>query len=172
MISKESIADNVAAYGKILDEQYTDKEFIILSIMKGALCITADLIRAMDSHPELKFIRCSSYGMNGTERGELKITGFEDVNVSGKHVLIVDDICDSGATLSKVMAKLEEKKPESVQSLVLLQRQSDVPSNFKPDFALFTIEKDDFVVGYGLDYKECYRGLEAIYSVSISPERM
>ncbi|MFT5317834.1 MAG: hypoxanthine phosphoribosyltransferase [Chlamydiales bacterium] len=172
MISKEEIADKVADYAKILDEQYAGKEIIILAIMKGALCITADLIRAMDSDTQLKFIRCSSYGMNGTDRGELQITGFEDVDVSGKHVLIVDDICDSGVTLSKVVSKLKEKMPANIQSLVLLHRKSEAPSKFNPDFSLFEIEKNDFVVGYGLDYKECYRGLEAIYSVTIPPEMM
>lgn len=170
MISKDEIAEKVALFAKILDEHYVGKEIIILAIMKGALCITADLIRAMDSDPHLKFIRCSSYGMNGAERGELHITGIEDINVKGKHVLIVDDICDSGVTLSKVKKKLEGKEPADVQSLVLLHRQTDPPTEFKPDFALFNIKKDDFVVGYGLDYKECYRGLEAIYSVTISPE--
>jgi hypoxanthine phosphoribosyltransferase len=166
IISKNEIADKIATFAQMLDEQYNGQEFTVLAIMKGALCLTADLIRALKSDPHLKFIRCCSYGMNGIERGELRITGMDEVDVSGKHVLIVDDICDSGATLSEVTTQVEDKHPASVKSLVLLHRQMDMEADYYPDFSLFEIDRDDFVVGYGLDYKEAYRGLEAIYSMT------
>lgn len=171
IISKEQIAEKISVFAQMLDRDYAHNELLIISIMKGALCLTADLIRAMKSDPSLQYIRCSSYGQNGTDRGPLEITGMDTISVQGKNVLIVDDICDSGHTLNAVRKQILQKEPANVRSLVLLRRKTNLPTKFLPDYSLFEVEQDDFVVGYGLDYKEHFRSLPSIYALPSSKSR-
>ena len=112
----------------------------------------------------LDSIHCSSYG-HGT-KGELTVEGIDDLEIQGKHILVIDDIFDTGETLAEVVSQIKKKNPASLKSLVLLSK--DVPHNtdYRPDIALFDIE-DRFVVGYGLDYKEYCRGLPDIYAIGI-----
>ncbi|MBB65703.1 MAG: hypoxanthine phosphoribosyltransferase [Waddliaceae bacterium] len=165
LISDEEIQGRVAAIAAAIDERYGGQELIVVMIMKGAICFVADLIRAINTDFSLEYLRCSSYGKSGTQRGELKISGLEDLEIEGKHVLLVDDICDSGHTLKAVSEAIEKKNSASIASVVLLSRKVKRPVNYEPDFTLFSIEQDDFVVGYGLDYKEKYRGLPGVYTV-------
>lgn len=164
LISKEKIAGKVKEYAKILDQNYPNNNLIILMIMKGAICLTADLIRAMNTSPPIQHINCSSYGSNGSSRGELKISGLDKIDVKGKHVLLVDDICDSGFTMKEAFYQVSLKDPLSVKTMALLLRKAESPSGFVPDYSLFDVERDDFLVGYGLDYKERFRGLSGIYT--------
>jgi hypoxanthine phosphoribosyltransferase len=162
LISQDQIKSKIADVASILDAQYQGEELTIIMLMKGALCIAADLIRELKTPCTIECVRASSYGQRGIQRGELKIAGLEDLDLSSKNVLLVDDIFDSGKTVSKVMAKLEEKNPKSLKSLVLLVKNVERDMTYVPDYVLFNIE-NLFVVGYGLDYKEYYRGLPGIY---------
>ena len=168
LLSPEEIHERIVKHGKILSEKYHDKEVAIVMIMKGAACFATDLIRQMPIDASLQYIQCSSYGHNGIQRGELTISGIEELDIEGKHVLLVDDICDSGNTFLTVLELLEKKNPQSLATVALLTRKEN-SSPYRPDYGLFTIDNDAFVVGYGLDYKELYRNLQGIYFFAKMP---
>ncbi len=122
MISKEQIAHRVRLLGYQINTQYATavpRPLIIVSVMKGALMLTADLMRALAIPSELEYIQASSYGHNGTQAGTLTLVGLEKLNIQGKHVLLVDDIFDTGVTISQIKAELLKKNPASLKSLVL-----------------------------------------------------
>jgi hypoxanthine phosphoribosyltransferase len=164
LISQEEISKKIALVARQVDRDYADKDLVIVMIMKGAICFVADLIRSLNVTYALDFLYCSSY--HGTERQkEIRIYGLEDVNVAGRHVLIVDDIFDSGRTIYEVKQQLEKKGAADVRSMVLLERQITRALDYRPEYMLFPLDGDAFVVGYGLDYHEKYRGLPGIFSV-------
>jgi len=108
-LSKKQIQKGIKNLAQILDEKLQDKEVVMIPVMKGAICFTADLMREMQTDVVLEPIKCSSYGMKGTQRGELKIFDMDHIDVKDKHVLIVDDLIDSGRTLCKAAELLKEK---------------------------------------------------------------
>lgn len=164
LISEQSILEKIAGVAKLINAEYRDNELTIVMIMKGAICLVADLIRHVRVPCSIEFIQTSSYGAKGTKRGELTISGLEKIVLEKKHVLVVDDIFDSGVTLSEVMSRIEGQNPKSLKSLVLLLKKVPHKTEYLPDYVLFEIE-DRFVVGYGLDYKEHYRGLPGVYAL-------
>ncbi len=164
LISEQSIISKISEIADKLNTEYRDKELTIVMIMKGAICLVADLIRHIQIPCSIEFIQASSYGARGAKRGELTIFGLENIQLAKKHVLVVDDIFDSGATLSEVMNRLKVQDPKSLKSLVLLSKKVPRKTEYNPDYVLFEIE-DRFVVGYGLDYKEHYRGLPGVYAL-------
>ena len=166
LISEESILQKIEEAAAELDEIFGGDEFTIVMIMKGSICLVADLLRNIRSPCSLEFIQATSYGQKGVERGELSFFGLENIDVHQKNVLLVDDIFDSGVTLSEAMKHLTAQNPKSLKSLVLLSKKVPRKTDYLPDFALFEIE-DRFVVGYGLDYKELYRGLPGVFAMKI-----
>jgi len=166
MISQEDIKSKIVQLAQTIDDDYKDKEIVFLMIMKGAFIFTSDLVREIKTPFSIETIKCSSYGLRGKERGELTIQGLEKLDLQSKHVIVVDDIYDSGKTLSSVMKEVKKQNPASLKSLILLVKNTErrLENIDLPDFSLFEIE-DKFVVGYGLDYKEYFRGLKGIYSV-------
>lgn len=166
MIGQKEIKSKIIEIAQTIDEDYKDKEIFIVMLMKGAFIFTSDLIREIKTPFSLGTVSCSSYGEKGTKRGELKIEGLKNLDLHSRHVLIVDDIFDSGNTLDKVTKEVLKLSPSSVKSVVLLVKKT--PNRLKdvslPTYSLFEIE-DKFVVGYGLDYKEYFRGLKGIYFV-------
>lgn len=163
LITPEEINSRLNVIAQQLNIEYLDKELTVVIVMKGGVCITADLIRKLDNPIKLDYIKASSYGENGTIGGTLKIDGIERLNIAAKHVLVVDDIFDTGKTMEGVVKALLEKNPLSLKSLVLLMKDVPHKTSYRPDYVLFEI-KNRFVVGYGLDYKEYYRGLPGIYA--------
>ena len=111
---------------------------------------------------KLEFISASSYGARGAERGELLVTGIQDIQASGKHILIVDDVFHTGHTLSHIVSEFKKHSPKSVKTLVLLYKDIPRDIDYEPEYFLFKIG-DPFVIGYGMDFKELYRGLPGIY---------
>lgn len=162
LINSNDIEERLERVARKLEEDYKGDEVTIVMVMKGAFILIADLMRHLHLPVRLDTIHCSSYG-HGT-KGELSVKGIEELEIKGKHILVIDDIFDTGETLAEVVKQIGEKEPASLKSLVLLQK--DVPHNtdYRPTIALFDIE-DRFVVGYGLDYKEYYRGLSDIYAI-------
>ena len=161
LISKEQIADQISVVAQQINSDYEGLDLVILLVMKGALCVGADLARALEVPCTIECVQCSSYGMRGKERGELEIFGLDRLNLQNRDVLLVDDIFDTGNTLLGLSKAVAQQQPRSIKSLVLLKK--NVPHvDFNPDYVLFDIE-DHFVIGYGLDYKEYYRGLDAIF---------
>lgn len=162
LISQDEIKSKIAQVAQVLDAYYQGEEVTIVLVMKGAICIAADLIRELKGPSTLEYVTASSYGQRGTKRGDLKIIGLDSLDLHAKHVLLVDDIFDSGETLTRILAKLQEMNPKTLKSLVLLAKKVPRDISYYPDYALFEIE-NQFVIGYGLDYKEQYRGLPGIF---------
>lgn len=163
LISPEEISQKITQTAQEIDTQYQGEEIALIIVMKGGVCIGADLMRAIKTPFTLAYMKASSYGQNGTKSGELTITGLDGLNLEGKNLLVVDDIFDSGKTMSGVVEKLKAANPKSLRTVVLLSKNIPRQVTYKPDYELFTIE-DRFVVGYGLDYKEHFRGLPGVYA--------
>lgn len=163
LISQSEIDQRLSEVAAQIDEEYKDQDLTIVMIMKGAVCVTADLIRHLHLPITLEYMKASSYGQKGTMRGELTFTGMDNMNLTDKNVLVVDDIFDSGHTMKGIVDRLQEKNPKSIKSLVLLLKNVPREINYRPDYTLFEIE-NRFVIGYGLDYKEYYRGLPGVYA--------
>lgn len=163
LITKEQIAEQIHKTGMQIKQDYVGNDLVIVMVLKGALCVVADLIREIDLPLNLETIQCASYGHRGTERGDLQVIGADRLHIHNRDVLIVDDIFDSGHTMTTLLETLKELKPRTLKTCVLLYKKHvQKVSNYKPDYVLFEIE-NLFVVGYGLDYKERYRGLSGIY---------
>jgi hypoxanthine phosphoribosyltransferase len=165
LITQCEIEQKIVEVAKVINQDYAGKKLVIVANLKGAIVLAADLMRELTCPFSLEFITCSSYGMRGVSRGELTITGLDAIHCEGKDVLVIDDIFDSGATMSTVVKKMQEKNPASVKSLVLLEKNTKRRAvDYRPDYVLFQID-DYFVVGYGLDYEEYFRGLKGVYNL-------
>ncbi len=162
LISETEIAQKIQSVAAQLKEDYQNRDLVIVMVMKGALCLVADLIRELDLPLDVQYVQCSSYGARGTARGELQVIGLDRLQVENRDVLVVDDIFDSGHTMTTLLDAIETKKPNSLKSLVLLSKNVPHVTEYRPDYVLFDIE-NLFVVGYGLDFKERYRGLPGVY---------
>lgn len=161
MISAEEIEAKICEVTQVLNREYRDKKLTVLMVMKGAVCITADLIRHLEVPFKLEYLKASSYGYNGMKGGPLTINGLENLDIQGRDVLIVDDILETGNTMLSIIDTLQSKYPNSIKTLLLLVKDIPRKVNYRPDYVLFDIP-DRFVIGYGLDYKELYRGLPDI----------
>ncbi len=164
LIGKEQIASKISEIAAEIDRDYADLDLVIVMVLKGAICFAADLIRQVTVPCDLQTVQCSSYGAKGAERGELTILGLDALEISGRDVLLVDDIFDSGHTLFALQEALKKKEPNSLKTLVLLSRKIPRRSDFRPDRSGFSIGSE-FVIGYGLDYKERFRGLPGIFTL-------
>ena len=162
LLSAEEIEVQIQKAAQQINHDYAGKELKIVMLMKGALTVTADLIRHLEIPFTIEYIKTSSYGKNGTTRGELTIKGLESLQIENQDVLIVDDIFDTGFTMKGVIDSFHQMNPKSLKSLVLLVKKVERSISYRPDYVLFDID-NHFVVGYGLDYKEYYRGLPGIF---------
>ena len=161
LISQEEIQQAVQKAGKYIDTAYAGKPLLLVSVLKGAFIFLADLSRAVSIPCEIGFMQAQSY-FEGTESaGEVEITLDLTQNLSEYHVLIVEDIIDTGRTLRLIMEKLRQRNPLSLKIMTLLDKPARRVTDLKADISLFTIE-DEFVIGYGLDFAEYYRNLPYI----------
>ena len=158
IIPSTIIAEKIKESAAQVEKDYQGKKLTVVMVMKGAICVTSDLIRELKIPFELEFVKASSYGHNGTVGGELTISGLECLDIEGRDVLIVDDIFETGNTILGIAKQLEKKKPNSIKTFVLLVKDIERKTDYRPDYVLFDIQ-NRFVIGYGLDYKELYRGL-------------
>jgi hypoxanthine phosphoribosyltransferase len=163
LIKKEQIVEKIKEISQQITHDYRGKDLVVVMVLKGALCVVADLIREIDLPLDLQTVQCSSYGSHGMTRGELSVLGADRLQIHNRDVLIVDDIFDTGHTMITLIDTLKGQKPRTVKSCVLLNKQ-DVHkiTDYRPEYVLFDID-NLFVVGYGLDYKEQYRGLSGVY---------
>jgi hypoxanthine phosphoribosyltransferase len=158
LLSKEQLHDGVAAMAARIEQAYEGRQLTIVGVLTGSVVLMADLIRHIDQPMRVGVIQASSYRGATTTRGDLIINSELMLDISGRDVLLVDDIFDTGVTLQQVVEKLHDFKPRSVKSAVLLRKQGRQESTYEPDFVAFEIP-DEFVVGYGLDYEDMYRNL-------------
>ena len=158
LVTSEEIKEKVVALGEELSEEYADKNPLIVGVLKGALPFMADLMKEMDIFLEYDMMDVSSYGTGFTSSGEVKILKDLDSSLDGRHVIIVEDIIDTGRTLKYLTEMFHHRKAASVKIVTLLDKPSGRIVDLKADWACFEIP-DEFVVGYGLDYFENYRNL-------------
>jgi len=161
LISEEQLKETVAKMGAQISKDYEGKNLLVISVLKGAAVFMSDILRAITIPCRIDFMAASSYGAGTQTKGSVKIIKDLDIDVSGFDILIVEDILDSGVTLSNIIKLLESRKANSVKICTLLskpaRRKVEVPVAYEG----FEVP-DEFVVGYGLDYAELYRNLPFI----------
>ena len=158
LISEEQLAAKVAELGAAISWDYEGKKLMILGVLKGSVVFMADLLRHITIPVEMDFMAVSSYGAGVKTTGVVKILKDLDRLIEGYHVLVVEDILDSGMTLSYLTELLRARGPASVRIATLLDKPERRKVDIAPDYVGFTVP-DEFVVGYGLDYAELYRNL-------------
>lgn len=161
LYTAEEIRQRVAELGKQITEDYAGKEPLFVGILKGSFVFMADLVRAVDLPSEVDFMQVSSYGSGTTTTGAVKIIQDLSKSIEGKDLIIVEDILDTGVTLTYLTQFLRDRKPASIRIVALLDKVDRRTTDIKADYAGFVIP-DAFVVGYGLDYDQKYRCLPDI----------
>ncbi|NRQ56614.1 hypoxanthine phosphoribosyltransferase [Brevibacillus sp. HD1.4A] len=161
LLSEEDIAGKVKDLGETLAAEYQGKNPLVICVLKGAVVFMADLIRHMNIPCEMDFMAVSSYGSGTESSGMVKILKDLDTSVQNRHVLVVEDIMDSGLTLSRLVEMLRHREAASVKVVTLLNKPERRKVDISPDYSGYDIP-DEFVVGYGLDYAEHYRNLPYI----------
>lgn len=158
LVSEQQLKDKVAQLGAQISQDYAGKDLVLVSILKGAVVFMADLMRAVTIPCSIDFMVVSSYGAGTTTTGLVKIIKDLDSDLSSKDVLIVEDILDTGVTLSNLVPMLKMRDPNSVRICAILDKPSRRRADIQADYTGFQVP-DEFVVGYGLDYDEKYRNL-------------
>ena len=161
LVTRQEIDEAVAKLGAKITEDYQGKELLMVGILKGSVVFFSDLMRAVDLPLKTEFMAVSSYGAATKTSGVVNLVKDLTVDITGMHVLIVEDIVDSGMTLSYLSKYLETRGAASIKIATLLDKPERRRVDLKADYFCFTIP-DKFVVGYGLDYDEKYRNLPDI----------
>ena len=169
LISEEEIQQKLVEMGESITADYQGKDLLVVGVLKGAFMVMADLSRHIDLPVEFDFMAVSSYGASTQSSGVVRILKDLDQEIAGKHVLIIEDIIDSGLTLSYLIKSLKVRKPASIEIATLLWKEGiqRVPIDVKyPGFSI----GPEFVVGYGLDYAGKYRNLPYIGVLEGNPD--
>jgi hypoxanthine phosphoribosyltransferase len=169
LLSEEILRNRIQEMGRQITQDFEGKAPVVLGLLNGSFVFMADLMRAMDLELEVSFMRVASYGGQTVTTGEVKILHDLDCTIQGRHVLIVEDIVDTGLTLHKVRNVLLDRQPASIRIATLLDKPSRRRVEVPVDYVGFTIE-DHFVVGMGLDVDGKYRNLP--YVGIFSPEML
>jgi hypoxanthine phosphoribosyltransferase len=158
LIAPERLQQRVVELAKQIDADYAGRELLLVGVLKGAVMVMADLARAMRLPVQMDWMAVSSYGSGTRSSGVVRILKDLDCDITGRHVLLVEDIVDSGLTLSWLVQNLRSREPASLQVCVLLRKPSAAAMPIEVGYTGFDID-DSFVIGYGLDYAERYRNL-------------
>ncbi|MBQ9861920.1 MAG: hypoxanthine phosphoribosyltransferase [Clostridia bacterium] len=158
LFDEEKIAEIVRNMGRQISEDYKGKNLLLVSVLKGSLIFMADLMREITVPCAIDFLSVSSYGSGTTTSGEVRILKDLDASLDGKDVLVVEDILDSGVTLSYLLKNLSARNPASIRLCTFLDKPERRRVNIKADYIGASVP-DQFIVGYGLDYAELYRNL-------------
>lgn len=161
LLSEDEIREKVRELGDKITADYKNSNLMLVTVLKGAVVFLADLMRQIDVPAEIDFMVVSSYGSGVKSSGVVKIVKDLDVPLAGKDILIVEDILDSGLTLSYIKELLESRGPRSIRIATLLDKPSRRKVDLQADYIGFSVP-DEFVIGYGLDYDEKYRNLPYI----------
>lgn len=158
LFNEEQIAARVAELGRQISEDYAGEEVIVVCVLNGAMPFTADLLRKLEGQVRLDTIAASSYGNGTISSGTVKITKELKTDIVGRNVLLVDDVFDTGLTMSLLVETLQARGAKSIKSCVFLDKTARHSVVYRPDYVGYEIP-DAFVIGYGLDYNEQYRQL-------------
>ncbi|MBM0124438.1 hypoxanthine phosphoribosyltransferase [Pimelobacter simplex] len=161
LFTEEQIQARVAELALEIERDYEDKDLVLVGVLRGAVMIMADLARALNKHVEMDWMAVSSYGSGTKSSGVVRILKDLDADIAGRHVLIVDEIIDTGLTLSWLTSNLGSRGPASVEIATLLRKPEALQMPVKPRYVGWDIP-NEFVVGYGLDYRERYRNMRDI----------
>lgn len=167
LLDENQLAQRVKELGTEISRDYAGGDLLLLGILKGSVIFLADLARAIHVPVDMDFIAVSSYGAGTSTTGQVRLLKDLEGPIAGRDLLIVEDIIDSGLTLSYLIEILQSREPRSIKVVVLLDKPERRREKIVPDYTGFTIP-DEFVVGYGLDYAEQYRSLPYVGVLSPS----
>ena len=165
LFTEEQIVSRLKEMAADIERDYEGKDILLVGVLKGAVMVMADLARSLDRHVEMDWMAVSSYGSGTKSSGVVRILKDLDTDLQGRHVLIVEDIIDTGLTLSWLITNLRSRGPASVEIATLLRKPEAVQMDVEVKYVGFDIP-NAFVVGYGLDYNEKYRNLRCIGTLS------
>lgn len=165
LISEEDIRAKVMEIGRRISSDYAGKEVLMIGILKGAMIFLADLVREITIPAQYDFMAVSSYGASSKSSGEVRILKDLEYGVEGRHIILVEDIVDTGLTLNYLAENLKSREPASVKICTLLDKPSRRVEPVEINYNGFVIP-DEFVVGYGLDYSDRYRNFPCIMVLS------
>lgn len=158
LVTEEDLNSAIAELGRTLTQDYAGKELLLVGVLRGAIMFIVDLARAIDLPLTMDFMAVASYGASTQTSGIVRILKDLDSSIEGKHVLVVEDIIDSGLTLNYILDTLKTRNPASVRVAALLNKPARRRVEVGVDYVCFDIP-DEFVVGYGLDFNQIYRNL-------------
>lgn len=167
VLSKEEIQEKVARLGQQISADYKDEQLVLIGVLKGAFVFMADLVRSISVPLEIDFITASSYGHCDHSSGDVQVEDDLRIDIRDKHVLIVEDILDTGLTIQRLIACLACHQPRSIRVCACIDKTERRQTDLRPDYWCHRAE-EGFLVGYGLDYAEQYRQLPAIYHLQFS----
>jgi hypoxanthine phosphoribosyltransferase len=165
LLSREEIAARVEELATQIRRDYVGKDLLLVGVLKGAFVFLADLVRAIAMPVQVEFVRLTSYGKGATSSGHVRLILDLQESITGRHVLIIEDVLDTGLTLRFLLEQLQARQPASLKLCVLLNKRITRASDIIADYTGFDVTAG-FVVGYGIDYAEGYRHLPAIYTLS------
>ncbi|MFQ5809121.1 MAG: hypoxanthine phosphoribosyltransferase [Armatimonadota bacterium] len=161
VLSAEQIQAMVAELGAAVQRDYDGLHPVLLGVLKGSIVFLADLLRQIEIPVEVDFVAAASYGSSAESSGTIKVRLEPTLDITGRHVLVIEDIIDTGLTLSKLLETIREREPASLKVCTLLDKPARRKTELAPDYVGCEIP-DEFVVGYGLDYAEKYRNLPCV----------
>lgn len=167
LVSEEEIQAKIRELAAAVERDYADQDLLVVGVLKGAVMVMADFVRALERHVEMDWVAYSSYGSGTRSSGVVRILKDLDTDITGRNVLIVEDIIDTGLTLSWLTANLRSRGAASVEICTLLRKPAAAKMSVPVRYVGFDIP-DEFVVGYGLDYAEKYRNLRCVATLSPS----
>jgi hypoxanthine phosphoribosyltransferase len=165
LLTEEQIQHRLGELASEIEADYDGKDLLLVGVLKGAVMVMADLARNLERHVSMDWMAISSYGSGTTSSGVVRILKDLDTDITGRHVLITEDIIDTGLTLSWLVANLRSRGPESVNICTLLRKPDAQRMAVDVRYVGFDIP-DEFVVGYGLDYNEMYRNLRSVATLA------
>jgi hypoxanthine phosphoribosyltransferase len=164
LFSKKEIAETVARLAQEISTDYADKRVVLIGVLKGAFIFLADLVRQLTIPAEIEFMRIASYGAHKESSGEITIKKDIDISLEGKDVLVIEDIVDTGLSLTFLLDHLRAHNPSSLKVCALVDKRSRREVEVQVDYTGFGMD-DGFIVGYGIDFNEGYRALPEIFVV-------
>lgn len=166
VFSKDDIQKMVAAVARRISHDYKGRELVLVGVLNGAFMFLADLVRELSIPVKIDFVRVASYGANTTSSGKINLTKDLELDIRNKDVLVIEDIVDTGLTLSYLIDHLKSHGPLSVKVCSLLDKHERREREVRIDYACQVV-KEGFLVGYGLDYADDYRSLQEIYHLKL-----
>ncbi|MBS3757563.1 MAG: hypoxanthine phosphoribosyltransferase [Desulfobacterales bacterium] len=164
VLSKEEIQKKIVSLARQISADYQNDRLLLIAVLKGAFIFLSDLVRQLTIPVEIDFIQLSSYGQSDSSCGDIRFCSDISSDIKGKNIIVVEDIIDTGLTITKLVAHLKSLGPKNVRVCVLIDKYERREIAFKADYICHTV-KNGFLVGYGLDYAENYRNLPAIYDL-------